>query len=203
MGHQPAWGKNTRQRLAVEAARIMAEEGIADFHAAKRKAAHRLGVTTRQDLPSNQEIELELRVYQSLFHGENQQHHVDRLRRTALEAMQFLDEFDPRLVGSVLDGTAGQHTPVQLHIFADTPEDIDFFLMEKGVPFKTDTQIIKFSAAEKRTLPRVTFVAGDVPVQLVIFPSEGTRQAPCSPVHGRPMQRANLRTVSELLDAKD
>ena len=46
-----------RQRLAVEAARIMAEEHISDFYKAKHKAAERLGAANTRNLPRNGEIE--------------------------------------------------------------------------------------------------------------------------------------------------
>ena len=46
-----------RQRISREAARIMAEEGVRDFHTAKRKATERLNLPEARHLPSNQEIE--------------------------------------------------------------------------------------------------------------------------------------------------
>ena len=198
MARHSAWGRQTRQRVAMEAARIMAEESVRDFGAAKRKAAERLGITARQDMPSNQEIEDELRVYQSLFHAEDQGAQLNRLRSTAIEAMRFLQRFDPRLVGNVLEGTASAHSPVQLHLFASTPEEIDLFLMEHHIPFESDTKQLKYSGTDRRNYPRITFLADDVPIELVIFPLEGLRQAPLSPVTGRPMQRANLRAVTDL-----
>ena len=46
-----------RQVLAQEAARIIVEQGIADFRVAKTKAAERLGMSTQSALPNNSEIE--------------------------------------------------------------------------------------------------------------------------------------------------
>ena len=45
--------EDLRRALAQEAARIMAEHGIADFLQAKRKAADRLGVNDVAVLPAN------------------------------------------------------------------------------------------------------------------------------------------------------
>ena len=59
--------ENLRRAVAQEAARIMAEHGIQDFRAAKRKAAERFGVTEEGALPSNAEIEAALAAYQRLF----------------------------------------------------------------------------------------------------------------------------------------
>jgi hypothetical protein len=49
------------------------------------------------------------------------------------------------------------------------------------------------------TYPSVRFLAGDVQIEAVIFPLNGLRQAPRSPLDGKPMMRANLRRVEELL----
>ena len=45
------------QLIAHTAARLMAEDGIADFTAAKRKAVQMLGLTDKAKLPGNAEVE--------------------------------------------------------------------------------------------------------------------------------------------------
>jgi len=117
-----------RQRLAVEAARIMAEEHLSDFYKAKQKAAARLGATNTRNLPRNDEIERALVEYQRLFRADSQPARLRRLRETALRAMELLARFNPRLVGPVLRGTADEHSEVTLHVFADTSEEIGLFL---------------------------------------------------------------------------
>ena len=74
--------RERRQRLAHEAARLMAENGIRDYHQAKQKAAQRLGILDDASLPRNREIDDALRAYQRLFLGERQQDGL-RLRRAA------------------------------------------------------------------------------------------------------------------------
>src|SRR5688572_25916883 len=105
--------KERRRRLAHEAARLMAESGIRDYHQAKLKAAERLGIHDDASLPRNREIEDALREYQRLFQGDVQAG-LQQRREAALRAMEFFSAFDPRLVGPVLDGTADRHAPVAL-----------------------------------------------------------------------------------------
>ena len=62
----------TRRRIAVEAARLISEHGIRDYHVAKRKAAERLGIQVDTALPKNSEIEDALREYQRLFQADEQ-----------------------------------------------------------------------------------------------------------------------------------
>ena len=61
--HAETRTRERRHRLAHEAARLMAEGGIRDFHQAKLKAAARLGIHDDASLPRNREIEDALREY--------------------------------------------------------------------------------------------------------------------------------------------
>src|SRR5579863_833661 len=100
---------NLRRALAQEAARIMAEHGIHDFLTAKRKAAERLGVADAAALPRNTEIETALAEYQRLFDPDGHEVTLEAQRRAALQAMHWLSQFEPRLVGPVLTGTATEY----------------------------------------------------------------------------------------------
>lgn len=187
-----------RQHLAQEAARILAESGGRDYQNAKRKAAQRLGAPETRNLPSNQEIEQALAEYQRLFAADTQPEQLARLRDAALEAMQLFSDFEPRLVGAVLNGTADQHSAVELHLFADPPEAVLFFLMDRHIPYQESQRRVRYDRNGVTVQPVYRFVAGDTPVDLTVFARSGLRQAPLSPVDGKPMQRASLQTLMEL-----
>jgi hypothetical protein len=188
-----------RTRIAQEAARLMSEEGIQDFYAAKRKAAQHLGAPDTRNMPRNQEVEAALQEYQRLFRGEQQTSHLRVLREAAVQAMRFLAGFKPRLVGSVLSGTAGRHADINLHLFADTPEEVSLFLMDNSIPFHPAQKRLRISREAWQEFPAYEFMAGDQAVELVVFPCEGRREAPRSPVDGRPMRRARVEEVEALL----
>lgn len=191
-----------RQRLAQEAARIMAEEGVKDFAQAKRKAAQRLHAGDRVKLPSNSEIEAALRRHQALFHADEHSANLRRLRQTAVEAMKFFSRFRPRLAGNVLEGTAGANAEIDLHLFADTPEELVLFLMDQQIPVHQSERQVKLGGGQQQAMQVFSFYADDVPVVLWLF--EGNhRQAPLSPVDGRPLRRANVAAVEALLNDAD
>ncbi len=189
-----------RTRIAQEAARLMTEEGVQDYYAAKRKAAQHLGAPDTRNMPRNNEIEAALEDYQRLFRGEQQAGHLQTLREGAVQAIHFLAEFNPQLVGSVLSGTAGRHADINLHLFADTPEEVSLFLMESHIPFQTSHKRMRIGREEWQEFPCYDFLAGDHAVELVVFPREGRREAPRSPVDGKPMPRAGLEEVKKLLN---
>ncbi len=157
---------NLRLALAQEAARIMAEHGIRDFLVAKRKAAERLGLSEMSAiLPKNSEIEEALAGYQRLFGGENHVQALEAQRRAALAAMRYLKEFEPRLVGSVLSGTATEHSDVQLHLFADRAESVTLKLIDEGIPHEVTEKRVKLNAERVRAFPGVRFEVDDQPIE--------------------------------------
>lgn len=187
--------------LAQECARLMAEEGVQDFRTAKRKAALRLGIPDRAVFPDNAEIEQALLDRQRLFHADRQAMRLRDLRETALEAMRFLAPFRPRLVGPVLSGAIGLHAKIHLHLFTDPSENVPLFLMEHHIPFDTSERRLKTANGSLVYQPVFSFAAGDIPVELTVFALVAEREAPLSPVNGRPTSRASLAEVQALLVA--
>ncbi len=188
-----------RQSIAATCARLMVREGVKDFQMAKKKATMELGVSNKH-LPSNAEIEAEIMLYQRLFQADNQPQRLQYLREIALKAMRLFKDFQPRLVGSVLTGTATQHSDISLHLFTHTPKDIDLFLMQQGIPYELTDKRFR---VEQQTIsfPCYQFVAGDEQVTLVVFDVDDIRWSPPSPVDGRPMQRADMKAVERLIAA--
>jgi len=189
-----------RLLLAQTAARLMSEGGIRDFALAKRKAAAQHGVAHSRNLPSNEEIESALLEYQRLFHSDSQPALLRQLRETALKAMTMLDAFHPCLVGPVLSGSVDPHSPVYLHLFADTPEQVLFFLMERHIPHEQGERTVQLASGQSRIYPKFSFVAGETPIELTVYPAEAKRQVPLSPVDGKPMKRADRAQLEQLLE---
>lgn len=189
-----------RQALAQEAARIMSEQGIDDYRLAKRKAAERLGATDISVLPKNTEIEAALEAHQRLFESDKHSSALETARRTALQAMRLLQAFEPRLVGPVLSGTASAHSEVNLHLFAEGAESVALHLMENGIPHEIAERRLRYEPDRLVAYPVVRFVAGNRKIDAVVFPLNGIRQAPASPVDGKPMRRADAAEVKALLE---
>ncbi len=188
-----------RVRIAQEAARLMSEEGVQDFYAAKRKAAQHMGAPDTRNMPRNEEVEAALQEYQRLFLGDQQTDYLRTLREAAVQAMRFLADFNPRLVGPVLSGTAGRHVDINLHLFADTPEQVSLFLMDNSIPFEASMKRHRVGRESWEDYPVYQFMAGEHAVELVVFPTERWREAPRSPVDGKPMQRARIDEVELLI----
>ena len=192
--------ERTRQVLAQEAARIIVNHGVRDYRVAKQKAAERLGVSARGALPGNSEIEAAVAEHLQLFGGDD---HVDRLRLmrvAALAAMELLADFSPRLVGPVLAGTADENSAVNLHVFTDSPEAIALELEQIGISYRPYERRLKSRRDQVETYAGFEFHHNHSPIQATVFPVDGIRQAPMSPVTGKPMKRVDAAAVQEMLE---
>ncbi len=197
--HAETRTRERRHRLAHEAARLMAEGGIRDYHQAKLKAAERLGFHDDASLPRNREIEDALREYQRLFLGDSQADGLRMRREAALRALEFFDRFDPRLVGPVLDGTADARTPIALQLYSDDADAVTRFLEEAGIPAESRARRLRLDRIREGDFPVWMFTAEDLGFELTVLPAVALRQAPLSSIDGKPMKRASAAQLRQLL----
>ena len=189
----PSASSHLRRAIAVAAARLMAEEGITDYGTAKRKAARSLGAGEGEALPTNEEVETELRAWQSLYQEDEQRERLHDLRTTALEVMQLLAEFNPYLSGGALDGTAGRYSAVEIELYADSSKDVEIMLLSNGISYDTlDNRRIGVDA-------QLQLEWNDLPVLISVFPPAAERQQPRNAHGGRTRHRVRAEAVLELL----
>ena len=197
--HAETRTRERRHRLANEAARLMAEGGFRDYHQAKLKAAERLGIHDDASLPRNREIEEALREYQRLFGGGAQWQAVKVRREAALRALEFFTPFSPRLVGPVLEGTADANTPVHLQLHSDDADAVSRFIEEHRIPAEARTRHLRLDRERSSDFPVWLFSAEELTFDLTVLPHDTLRQAPLSNVDEKPMKRASLAQLRQLL----
>jgi hypothetical protein len=197
--HAETRTRERRHRLAHEAARLMAEGGMRDYHQAKLKAADRLGIHDDASLPRNREIEEALREYQRLFLGDSHAAGLRLRREAAARALEFFAAFSPRLVGPVLEGTADAHAPVHLHVYSDDADAVPRFLAESGIPAESRSRHVRLDRSREGDFPVWVFAAEDLTFDLLVLPEDALRQAPLSGLDEKPMKRASAAQLQQLL----
>ena len=189
-----------RSHLAYLAARLMAEDGIQDYGAAKRKAARQAGVPDTRELPDNQEIEAALKTYQSLYQADEQPAILRGLREIALDAMERFARFNPYLVGSVLTGTAGEHSDINLHLFADSAKEFEIYLLNEKCEFELETR--NFKLGERQEAVPVYRIEHDGEIiSAAVFERDDERIMQKYKADGRSVERAKIAEVKALLGA--
>ena len=188
---------NLRLHIAYLAARMMAEDGGLDFGTAKHKAARQAGLSDANLLPDNHEIEQALREYQGLYQSEDQPAHLRHLREVAVKVMREFAEFRPALVGSVLSGTAGQFSDVNLQVFTDDPKALTMFLLNRRIRFEEDTRRMP-RGHQMADVPQIRILVDDVQVSLTVLDPGYERLGARGRTDEEP-KRARLAEVEALL----
>lgn len=192
--------QNLRLHIAYLAARMMAEDGVADYASAKQKAARQAGLADTNLLPDNSEVEAALREYQGLYQRENQPAHVRRLREVAVKVMREFDEFRPALVGSVLSGTAGPHSDVNLQLYTDDPKALTLFLLNRRYRFEEGTRSLR-RGGRMDSVPQISLAVDDVTVTMTVLDRDDERSAARARREEEPPLRARLEQVEAMLAA--
>ncbi|PPC84439.1 MAG: hypothetical protein CTY38_01905 [Methylotenera sp.] len=201
--------QHLRQMVAQQAARMMAEDGISDYAYAKKKAGRQLGAIDKSSLPSNAEVEEELKLYNALFLSEEQPENLRDLRKNALLTMQMLERFNPYLTGAVLDGTAGLLAETHIHLFADSLKEVEMFLLNQQIPFDVNEKSYRVMNDGKRdkkgdgrkTVPVFTLEMETGLIRLSVFEVDDIRVPTKRAVDGANADRAGIEALKELIAA--
>ena len=189
---------NLRRHIAYLAARLMAEDGVGDYATAKQKAARQAGFADANLLPDNAEIEEALREYQGLYQKDEQPARLRRLREVAVKVMREFGDFRPALVGSVLSGTAGQFSDVNLQLFTDDSKALTMFLLNRRYRFEEGSRRVRHGDRLDQ-VPQISLEVEDVTVTLTVLGRADERSAGRVRADAAGAQRARLAEVEALL----
>ena len=191
----PAYKRDLmREQLAHLAAKLMAEDGIADHAFAKRKAARQLGAADTQHLPSYQEVDDALHSYRALYQHDSHPGILRRLREEALATMRLLAEFHPYLTGSVLSGTAGAHSDINLMLFSDDAKAVLLFLLKRNIAFDDGEWKVHFAGRDE-SVPSYTLTGeSGVQTHIIVLPENARHSG-----SRHPETHADIAAVEALL----
>lgn len=188
--------QDMRRLIAEAAARLLALDGSQDYGSAKRKAARQLGAADSQNLPDNQEIETALRAYQAIFQADAAPNRLAQLREVAMEYMERLRDYDPHLTGSVLNGTAGKHSDINLQLFTEQEKEIEFLLMRNPEPYRTAER--RSNESGGMVYPRFIIDDPRATIDITVYPANELRKLKRMHPDGTP-RRLRLHAFADSL----
>lgn len=201
-------GKHFRQLLTNEAARLMYEENVKQYHTAKWRAAKNIlsqggGKTSTvrtRDLPSNGEISEQVYQLASMYEGRTLTDRLFEMRLLALEVMATLEEFSPRLIGSVSTGRIKKGSDIDLHVFTDTVEKLEFKLNQLKWQYEKECVDIRY----KNGIRQFThfYLHSEYPVELSVYPENDIRIQGRSSTDGKPIIRISYNRLLDLIQTE-
>lgn len=197
MARDQSSSRQLRSRIAHLAARMMAVDGIANVSLAKRKAARQAGAMEVRSLPSNEEVEIALHAYLQLYQADEQAVRLSHLRACALDMMRTLERFNPQLSGAVLDGTAGRYCNIDLHLFTDSPKDVELFMLNKGFDYKQQHRKV-YRGSEPDTIVCFYVSTEEADFNISVFAYNDLRLSLRNTSNGRPLRHAGMNSVAAM-----
>jgi hypothetical protein len=192
-----------RRLIALEAARLMYEDGVAEYRDAKRKAAKKFGsekaLSLGSHLPANSEIHAELQRLIGIYDGKVLPERLLQLRITALRKMELLAPYHPLLVGSVLSGAVTERSDIDIHLFAESSEEVEEFLRREAIPFEQDVVTVRHGS-EFADYHHIYLEGDGTVVECSVYPLEDIHRIPKSSITGRPMERAGVKKLKKLIE---
>jgi hypothetical protein len=187
--------------IAAAAARIVVEEGM-EYGPAKRRAAKVLGKHSVRpaDLPSNDEVEDEVREYLAVFCAETQPAELAALREVAAQWMERLARFRPHLTGAVWRGTATRLNSVHLQLYCDDSKEAELALIDLGIDYDVGSLPgPRGAAVDVLTVASRSHALGEsVTVHLTVLDHDDLRGALKPDARGR-TQRGDLSALRQLI----
>ena len=113
------YSKVIRLSIASKAAEIIMEEGIEDYHYAKKKAIKYLDLGSQDTLPSNDEIDKALLEYGSIFQNEIDISTIFKIKEEAIKIMSLFYEFNPLFISQITEGLVPKYPTVNINMFTD------------------------------------------------------------------------------------
>lgn len=190
-----------RAELAALAARLIVEDGL-DYGSAKRKAAKRLlGERAAHDLlPSNDEIEQQVRAELAIFHADTQPAQLQQLRQAALTLMEEFATFNPHLAGAVWNGTATDLSDLHVLLFTDDSKGVEIHCIDRGLAYQVGEapHYAGRGRVERLTLYWPLRASETVPAHLSLYTEKDQRGVLLPDAQGR-TPRGTLPALRRLL----
>lgn len=194
-----------RETIVKEAAKLMYSEGVGQYHTAKWRAAksvlsqggNRVKTIRPRDLPSNGEISDAVYAMAKLFEGDALTSRLFEIRIAALDIMEQLEDFSPRLIGSVSTGRIKKTSDIDLHLFTDNLEPLETRLNELGWHYAKEEIHILYNG-KPRQFTHI-YLDTEFPIELSIYPNNEIRVQGRSSTDGKPIIRMSYNRLLALI----
>jgi len=159
--------KHIKLAIASKAAELISQEGIRDYHFAKKKAAKYLGFSDKEILPSNYEIDKELILFKNLYQKVDHDL-VQNLKKEALKIMILFEHYKPFISNQFLEGIITKYPIIEINLFTDDIKEIEYILLNQNIHFEIiDVNIHKKNAAKTLSIYKID--GYEFPIELKIF----------------------------------
>jgi len=192
-----------RLQIAHEAARLIFVRRESEYGRAKLAAARRLcrGWVRPKDLPTDREIRDEIERITFGHESASPSRQLQELRREALQIMQLLEPFLPRLSGPAVTGDLPRMAQIKIKVFTDNPAAVSAALELRKIPHQIGRKTFR-SGERNRAVTQITF-RQRFGVLLTIHPRCLAQRVFRSSITGRPIEDLTLQDLEQAAQSRE
>ena len=184
------------RRVAQAAARFLVDGSECEYLQAKERAMMMLGLSSQSRLPSNRKVKDCIAHLTAAELGVDEvRRRVKEMRAIAEQIMSVIEDYDPFLIGSTLSGQVRNGSDIDLHAYSDDFTVLKVRLIEWGYE-DVDEEVVE---NRKGKFVHLKWQEGGYPVEITVYPWSWRDIVMHSSVTGKPMRRADLHSVRNLL----
>jgi len=189
-----------RRRVALEAASLLYTSQEKEYKQAKLKAAETLGARI---LPSNLEIAEALDKIADEKEGSSRQELLIQMRKEALQIMQTIKNFHPKLIGSVWRGTIHKNSDIDIVTFSQDHKPIYTKLKESNFKI-TKTEWLSVTKKGKKETSFHIYMAlpSKNEAEIIVKSLEKKDSAEKCEIYGDEMTGLDYYKLQKLLEEK-
>ncbi len=196
LSNAPGFMEFQRQQICEHAARIIQEDGIRDYHKAKLRACESLHLKSNTFLPTNEEIEFALQNRLQLFESNKAKQSDNGQITAAIDMLEILADFQPRLTGNLVKGINLEKSPIELHLFSSSAALITDELNWRGIENFLIEKRYRYSNNEYVTVPLIIGQLDQYDIEISVFKEKELHRSPVCPTNGRIYKRLSLKQLS-------
>lgn len=185
-----------RHAVAVEAARLLYHREFKEYYQAKREAARRHGCKV---LPTNHEIHHQLLLIAQFAEGPQRTARLTEMRQAALQVMEILQEFQPKLIGSVWTGHIRRGSDIDINLYAEGPDGVLAALQRANLSARAERVQARQGAGQVEFVHLHLHHPSGHEIEITLYPPEDVRTHPNCSITGGPISRGSLLELRELL----
>lgn len=191
------------EQVIEEAARIICDDGVADYRLALRLAAQEFKMPRLAHSIDKRKIEARVIERQQLFGGDTYRKHLADMRKLGRRLMTFLSDCSPCLAGSTVSGAIGLDHRVQVHVICEPAEAVELRLINANLSFEQGERRYRFAGGLEEVVPLLHVEVDGIGADIAVFDEHSRRSPPLSQVDGKPAKRLRLPELEAVLKQAD
>ncbi|MFK5893212.1 MAG: hypothetical protein QM504_08335 [Pseudomonadota bacterium] len=180
---------SSSKQIAIKAAQLLYETGSSNFTFAIKKSAKQLDVNNSKLFPKQNEVLKELKMLQGLYDSTQESEFFKQFWfDSALKLVKKLQVFEPHLVDPLSNSLLNPDTPIDLHFFKSTVEELAIFLIDQKINYQLKEMKLLLSRQKLTNISYFESYIKHIRIRLFVFDMNKPAIRPINSIDQKPVR---------------